>query len=271
MSSIVFVLCLCITVSNVVDSFPGTMGLAKRVTTGMSSSLRAGVDVSNLPIDAFDYEKIQALAIGSQSSGIDDIQNALVLFSAAVYLTYEKRPLGSIKSDLVEVRKSTIPGAQLGLFAKEIIPEGVVIGTFPGYVKNTEEALKSKKDSKAIALAKRYMWALSDDTVLDPTNEDGILDVQLSFLFGLIKADTKIARINEPPEGKDCNVYTRVKGAVVEVITERVIFPSEDEIYMDYGNSYDRSEYAPKTDLELLREQQRKDAEKLREEEVNYF
>ena len=71
---------------------------------------------------------------------------------------------------------------------------------------------------------------------MDPTNEFGTLDVSLHYLFGLIKADTKLARINEPPPGKDCNVFARRNGPNVEIVTERPIYPGNDEIYMDYGN-----------------------------------
>ena len=67
-------------------------------------------------------------------------------------------------------------------------------------------------------------WATSEDTVLDPTNEYGDLELELRYLFGLVKADTKIARINEPPPGKDCNVYSRVNGPVVEIVNLLLYF-----------------------------------------------
>ena len=68
------------------------------------------------------------------------------------------------------------------------------------------------------------MWQLDDDQVLDPTNADGVLEGELTYLFGLIKIDTTVARINEPPVGGDCNVYTRIDGSGVRVIAERDIF-----------------------------------------------
>ena len=237
------------------------------------------IDVSGLPVDpgystgsGFEEFAIQSLGL-TGSSEVTDLQNLLILVSAAAYVLYEKRPLGSCNDNLVEMRKSTIPGAGVGLFAKEVIPEGVVIGEFPGYVKNVDMAIRSKKDDKARNAAKRYMWALSEDTVLDPTNEFGEIDVSLAYLGGLVKADTKIARINEPPQGKDCNVYARMKGPIVEVVTERAIYPDNDEIFIDYGKAYDRSEYMNNEDggdefnLKALREQQRLEAENIREKE----
>ena len=48
--------------------------------------------------------------------------------------------------------------------------------------------------------------------------------MELSFLFGLLKVDTTLARINEPSVGGDCNVYTKIDGTGVLVIAERNIF-----------------------------------------------
>jgi hypothetical protein len=61
--------------------------------------------------------------------------------------------------------------------------------------------------------------------VLDPTNNDGTLDLEVPYLFGLIKVPTILARMNEPPLGNDCNVYAKIKTyGIVEIITERDIF-----------------------------------------------
>jgi hypothetical protein len=68
------------------------------------------------------------------------------------------------------------------------------------------------------------MWQLEDDRVIDPTNSAGVLNGEMSFLFGLVKIDTTIARINEPPAGGDVNVYTKVDRGGVTVIAERDIF-----------------------------------------------
>ena len=86
------------------------------------------------------------------------------------------------------------------------------------------------------------MYALNEEQVIDPTNADGTVDLEITFLFGLIKVDTTIARINEPPTGGDVNVFTRVDASGVSVVAERNIFTGE-EVFMDYGRVYDRSDY----------------------------
>jgi hypothetical protein len=86
------------------------------------------------------------------------------------------------------------------------------------------------------------MYALNEEQVIDPTNADGTVDLEITFLFGLIKVDTTIARINEPPVGGDVNVFTRIDATGVSVIAERNIFNGE-EVFMDYGRVYDRSDY----------------------------
>ena len=75
-------------------------------------------------------------------SNTQDIQNIGILVAASSYLIYEKRPRGEANLELVEIRKSTIPGANLGLFAKSYIAEGSVIGKYPGYVRTLEQAMK---------------------------------------------------------------------------------------------------------------------------------
>ena len=77
---------------------------------------------------------------------------------------------------------------------------------------------KARKDSQ------RYLWQLNAETALDPTTKEGILELELPYLFGLYKVNTIIARINEPPVGKDVNVYVKIAGSDVEVFAERDIF-----------------------------------------------
>ena len=113
------------------------------------------IDLSQFPIDS---SEIQSFSIqNSDGDKLEVIQNALIIVAAIGYFIYEKRPYGGVNNDLVEIRKSLIPGGNLGLYAKNIIPAGVVIGTFPGFLKNVEVALNSKKDEKARKMAKRYM------------------------------------------------------------------------------------------------------------------
>lgn len=61
-------------------------------------------------------------------------------------------------------------------------------------------------------------------------------------------------------------MFARMNGPNVEIVTERVIYPDEDEIFVDYGKSYDRSSYGGKEDsedfdLKRLRDEQKRLAE----------
>ena len=209
-----------------------------------SMGLRMGIDVSGLTMVPLPAEDVAALAeAAAQGGGGADflvVQNLLIIVFGTGYLLYEGRPRGSAREELLEIRRSTVTGANLGVFASKLIPQGTVIGAFPGYVKNTDDALKSKSGDKAKQQAKQYMWALSDDVVLDPTNEQGVLELQISL--GPFKVDTMMARINEPPRNGDCNVYTSTQGTIVQVIAERDIF-SNEELFMDYGQTFDRTAY----------------------------
>jgi hypothetical protein len=210
------------------------------------SSLRA-IDVSGLPIDMTAISPDTILKSANLQDTTSAIQNALILAFGVGYLIAEKRPRGFCRDELVDVRKSSIPKANLGVFATAFIPKGTSVGEYPGFVMNPEEALKRKLNDNARTSAKRYMWALQDDVVLDPTNKEGLLELEIPYVFGLYKVDTTMARVNEPGPGSDCNIITKVTVDKVEFVAERDIFAGE-ELYLDYGNFYDRSGY--NTELE---------------------
>ena len=69
---------------------------------------------------------------------------------------------------------------------------------------------------------------------------EGFFQTLLSFM----KVPTTLCRINEPPRGKDVNVVTdEDRGArSVTFSLERDVFAGE-ELFIDYGLSYDRSAY----------------------------
>ena len=188
---------------------------------------------------------------------LQDLQNLAIIVAGSSYLVWELRPVGSARADLIDIRKSKIENAGLGTFATKTIPKGTLIGEFPGYSIVAEKALEKKKDDKARDSAKRYMWLLSDNTVLDPTNEEGILELEISYLFGLYKVNTAMARINEPPINGDCNVYIRESGSNIKFYAERDIF-ADEELYIDYGARYYRNDYIDgETPEQILARQQR--------------
>ena len=263
------------------------------------SSLQA-IDVSSLPVDPSAFASVPN-ADSMIGDSVSDLQTLPLLLAGAFYLAYERRPQGTCNKELVDIRKSSVPNAGLGVYASKTIPSGTQIGTFPGSVVNLDACLASKKDDEARQRCKAYLWALSSDSVLDATTEDGTLELETKYLFGLFTSDNTMARVNEPPPGGDCNVYTRVNGALVEIIAERDIFANEvrrpkcepffsnsrnkvififqlvgsilihlystQELFMDYGSTFDRTDYSEqeKENERLAKDYQRekREAEKL--------
>lgn len=94
--------------------------------------------------------------------------------------------------------------------------------------------------------------------MIDPTNSVGVLDaicyggnsyypgsmLMWQTLSSIWNVSTALCRINEPPKGYDVNVITiedRSK-RIVTLVLERDVVVGE-ELYMDYGLTYDRSMY----------------------------
>ena len=82
---------------------------------------------------------------GISGDTLSDLQNAAILLGGVAFLLYEGRPRGDAQSELLDIRKSTIPNANLGVFAKSFIPEGTVIGLYPGYPREAKVALESSQ------------------------------------------------------------------------------------------------------------------------------
>jgi hypothetical protein len=88
-----------------------------------------------------------------------------------------------------------------------------------------------ERNEKAKESAKKYMWMLDEDIVLDPTNPDGQLSPAINYFFGFFRAETLLARINEPPVGKDCNVISKASpNGELEIIAERDIISGGEYI-----------------------------------------
>lgn len=75
----------------------------------------------------------------------NDIQNAAVVSAGLTLLALEKRPRGSVRDNLVEVRKSTLIKNNLGVFSKAFIPEGTILGEYPGFVRSMESVYRNSK------------------------------------------------------------------------------------------------------------------------------
>ena len=95
--------------------------------------------------------------------------------------------------------------------------------------------LTAEEDDKARLSAKKYFFVVNDDEVIDPTNKAGLLDLEISFLAGLVKVDTMLGRVNEPPRDSTVNVFTRLNGPDATVVADREIFA--DGKYLQLSHS----------------------------------
>eukprot|EP00977_Amphora_coffeiformis_P006925 scaffold1510_cov163-Amphora_coffeaeformis.AAC.4 len=117
-----------------------------------------------------------------------------------------------------------------------------------------------------IDLCNPQIWRFSDNAfVIDPTNEVGKVDeVCVGGRDGLpgsqwlfrnvfdLSVPTTLCRINEPPLGKDVNVVTEEdqNRRCVIFVLERDVTVGE-ELFIDYGLSFDRSMYGKSEPVEL--------------------
>ena len=176
-------------------------------------------------------------------------------------VAYFDRPRGRLDVDtsFIEAKQSQVKGAGLGLYVCRDIPEGTVLGTYPGVERPANNyLLKTEK----VPDAGVYAWRFTDNqSFIDPTDQNGQLleycyggtdDFPLSyFLHGKIlrwKIPTLLSRVNEPPiGGGGCNVRTEENLDAREVVFElsRDVYAGE-ELFMDYGLTYDRTTYGDK-------------------------
>lgn len=173
-------------------------------------------------------------------------------------VAYFDRPRGKLLVDpsYLETRKSNVEGGGLGLFVKTSLPEGTVLGTYPGVLR---PAHKYKQKYDRVSECSTYAWRFTDNShFIDPTDVNGNLgefcqggtdDFPFSYLIHRWigwNIPTLLARINEPPIGAGgCNVRSDEdleKREVVFSLSTSVV--AGQELFMDYGLTYDRSMYA---------------------------
>jgi len=168
------------------------------------------------------------------------------------------RPRGELLyPERLVVQESTIPGAGLGLFAAVDLPMGTSLGTYPGVLLPLQQNLSKLR---AYPACEGFIWRFSDNRfVIDPTNSVGELDDVVvggnpslpgslwlfRNVFSKIRTvPTALCRINEPPKGRDVNIVPDedLKKRTVVFSVERDVAAGE-ELFIDYGLSYDRSMY----------------------------
>jgi hypothetical protein len=192
-------------------------------------------------------------------------------------IVYYDRPRGQLHIDVdeqIRVRPSIIiPNGGLGAYCNvPMIPKDTILGTYPGVVIPIQYGSNKLQQ---YPFCEAYIWRFSDNQyIIDPTNTYGTLDdicyggnpnmipslwfhqTIIPFIIKLLPTGTSsnnnpfmkstiLCRINEPPIGYDVNVYTieNIHDRTVSFITERDIYYNE-ELFIDYGLNYDRSNYA---------------------------
>lgn len=202
-----------------------------------------------------------------QTDSITNFQlssNTIIQFLSGIstyigLVAYYDRPKGNlgINQSSFELKQSRVENAGLGLYVNCSIPKGTILGTYPGVIRPASNFLQ-KYDS--IPQTAVYTWRFTDnESCIDPTNKDGLLldkcyggtdDYPVSYfiheiLLRFISVPTLLARINEPPiGGGGCNVRVTENLDSREVVFElsRDVVEGE-ELFMDYGLTYDRSSY----------------------------
>jgi hypothetical protein len=178
------------------------------------------------------------------------------------FVAFNDRPRGKlmVEPSTLEIKTSLVPNAGLGLFLAQDLPRGTVLGEYPGVVLPLAQHAASNKMQKA-PLSEAYIWRFSDNAfVIDPTDQNGVLQPNcrggnpstpfsvpiFSTLLSFVTVPSTLCRINEPPKGRDVNVITEedLRSRTVNFQLERNCYAGE-ELYIDYGLSYDRSMYGP--------------------------
>lgn len=185
------------------------------------------------------------------------LQSASVMVTYTALVSYFDRPRGKLFVDpsFLETKQSTVDGGGLGLFATKYMPEGTILGTYPGVLR---PAHKYRQKYDKFPGCSSYVWRFTDNLqFVDPTDANGNLNICCQggtddFPFSYIihraigwKIPTMLARINEPPIGAGgCNVRSEENLDTREVVFSLSQSVSAgQELFMDYGLTYDRSAY----------------------------
>ena len=190
---------------------------------------------------------------------------ALTASSVITYLALAAgfdRPQGELSAppNALVAQPSQVEGAGLGLYTNESMAEGTILGTYPGVVRTASSYLGKYG---RYPHAGSYAWRFTDSKYyIDPTDSQGNIAeicyggsaivpgsifVHEQMLAGLSAVPTLLARINEPPVGgPGCNIFARenIDQRTVTFMTSRDVVEGE-ELFMDYGTTYDRGSYAP--------------------------
>ena len=244
-----------------------------RSRSSSSSQLLVIPGVSSLPQETATSIFLQQQQQQAQSSSTTSmmISPQIIAASASITLTYLSlllafdRPRGRLlipdAANSLVTSQSNVPNAGLGLFLSKSFPEGTILGSYPGVLRPAEQFYSTK--CRAYPRAVGYSWRFTDSKyVLDPTDDegnvgnycfgggsgDGLSNLVFRTVLSFMRVGTELTRINEPPiGGGGCNVSARENLETREVVFTlcRDVVAGE-ELFLDYGLDYDRSNYAPR-------------------------
>jgi hypothetical protein len=139
----------------------------------------------------------------------------------------------------MQVRNSPVHGQ--GVFAKVDIPCGTVLGAYPGRARTPAQVLQKVQHAHA---TKGFVFLTARGLYLDPTDASGKVSSRPGPGLPWLAIDPMLAYVNEPRPGSSVNVSILDEDSAREVrfVAARDI-QSGDELYIDYGGQYDRSEY----------------------------
>lgn len=111
--------------------------------TGVNDIIVNGLKFIKIPSSASSGSG--PLSVLGETNIYTDIQNVAIILGGITYFVYESRPRGSGRSDLIDIRRSTVPGANSGVFASVFIPKGTVLGSYPGIVARIDDTLSKSR------------------------------------------------------------------------------------------------------------------------------
>lgn len=259
------VVILVLTESDRVDAFHlhQARAMSRAVTSNNSSSRCRSSTTATAAVPTDELLASSLLVDSSASSALTryvtpTITSFLTYFALAA--AYD-RPQGklALEDGILVARQSQVPGAGLGLYTTQSIPEGTALGTYPGVVREANVYLNKYGQYPQCG---SYAWRFTDNaSYIDPTDALGNIGelcyggssavpgsvwIHENLMNGLA-APTLLARINEPPiGGPGCNVFSREDlDSRTVTFYASVDIPAGVELFMDYGLTYDRTNYGP--------------------------
>lgn len=108
--------------------------------------LNLGLSDAFMLAEDVDLDALQKAIAGTGEDSIEVfVAKWIAIFFLSGVLLNRLKPQGSCRDDLIEVQPSFFLPSELGVVAKQLIPRGTVIGTYPGYLRSQRNMVDSSK------------------------------------------------------------------------------------------------------------------------------